>query len=116
MDLAGRIVADWGPMALLVGALITALVTRRNAKDTSALGWFTSLATELRAELNDARAENRNTRLQLQQAENRIQAVEDEERRKAILARIHGRWDEMMVLEVRKLNPDATIPDPPPLD
>lgn len=89
-------------MLVLIAALVASYVTRRNAKDTSALSGFSSLATELRSELTDAKKD--------------IRALQEEERRRGVLARVHAKWDDLMVREIRKLDPDVNIPDPPPLD
>lgn len=110
------IISDLAPTFILVAALFGSYVTRRNAKDTSALGGFTALATELRQELSDAKTEAKEARTEARRTQERVQALEDEEHRKAVLARVHQRWDEMIGRELRKCNPESSIPDPPPLD
>lgn len=111
-----EIVAAWAPVLVLLAALAGSYVTRRNAKDTSVLGAWSTLAVELRTEASEAKKEAATSRTATRQLEERVDSLEDEERRKSQLARIHQSWDEWLVREMRICNPESTIPDPPPLD
>lgn len=110
------VVSDWAPVLVLLAALATSWVTRRNAKDTSALGGFSALAVELRTELKDTKKELRETKQSLEGAETAIHKLEDEAYRRSVLARRHREWDLLMLEDLRHRHPDSNIPDPPPLD
>lgn len=89
-------------------ALIAGWVTRRNAKEPSAIAGFAQLATELRTELTEVKTELRG------QAKE-VKALQEQEKRKDGLARVHVEWDREMVRIVNDLT-DEEVPAPPPLD
>lgn len=103
MDTAGVI----GTVLATLGGLIATLVTRRNAKDTTAVGGFTELTRGLQHELE--RQTSRTTA-----AIARIDHLERVNDRRRRLARRHEEWDALAVGQLRQLG--ANIPDPPPLD
>lgn len=91
-----------------LGVIIVAWLTRRTAKDQTAVGGFGVLVDKL---------QNQNDR-----QEGRIQALEREaeERRqldamRGRILRAHERWDQQLVNRLRQVT-DETFPDPPPLD
>lgn len=109
---------EWLPVAATVvttiGVIVVAYLTRRTAKDQSAIAGFDKLVNRL--ELANDRLQKQNDRL-----EKRIVALEKEgdERRKADATRdrvveIHQRWDIKVAAKLRQLTEDP-FPDPPPL-
>lgn len=90
-----------GTIVVTGGALITAVFTRRSAKDTTAVGGFTQLTNSLHGEV---------TRLTA-----RVDQLESREVVRRSAMRTHTRWDLEMAQRVRNLSPDP-VPDPPPLD
>ncbi len=97
-----------GAVVTTLGVIIVALLTRRSAKDQTAVGGFTALVKSLQDQ-NDRQ-------------EQRIRALEQEgrERRRADTERdrvvqVHQRWDFQVARRLRQLT-DEPFPDPPPLD
>lgn len=109
---------QWLPIGATVvttiGVVVVAYLTRRTAKDTTAIAGFDKLVDRLQ-EQND-RLQRQNDR-----QEKRIAALEKEgvERRKAEATRdrvveVHQRWDIQVARKLRQLTEDP-FPDPPPL-
>lgn len=90
-----------GTIVVTGGALITAVFTRRSARDTTAVGGFSALAKGQQVEIN--RLTTRVEKLELHETERRR------------LANAHTKWDTDLVRKLQALTPDP-IPDPPPLD
>lgn len=104
-----------GTVVTLIGTVVVAYLTRRTAKDQSAIAGFDKLVNRL--ELANDRLQKQNDR-----QEKRIVALEKEgdERRRADATRdrvveIHQRWDFQVARRLRQLTDDP-FPDPPPLD
>lgn len=98
-----------------IGVIVVAWLTRRTAKDQSAIAGFDKLVNRL--ELANDRLQKQNDR-----QEKRIVALEKEadERRRTDATRdrvveIHQRWDIQVARRLRQLTEDP-FPDPPPLD
>lgn len=104
-----------GAVVTTLGVIIVALLTRRTAKDQSAIAGFDKLVNRLEA-AND-RLQEQNDR-----QEKRILALEKEgaKRRRLDAERdrvieFHQRWDFQVARRIRQLT-DEPFPDPPPLD
>lgn len=101
-------VAVLGAVVTTFGVVIVAWLTRRTAKDQTAVGGFTALVKTLQDQ-ND-RQEKRIAALEKQAASQR----QLEAKRHRVM-RAHERWDQFISGRMRQLS-DETFPDPPPLD
>jgi len=91
-----------------LGVVAVAWLTRRTAKDQTAVGGFTALVKTLQ-EQND-RQENRIAALEKQASSQRQLEAK---RHRAM--RAHERWDRLISSRMQQLT-DEAFPDPPPLD
>lgn len=91
-----------------LGVVVVAWLTRRTAKDQTAVGGFEALVRTLQ-EQND-RQEKRIVALEKQAASQR----QLEAKRHRVM-RAHERWDQFISGRMRQLT-DEAFPDPPPLD
>lgn len=89
-----------GTVLVTLGGIIATLVTRRNAKEATAVTGFASLTAAQREEIDRYGA--------------RIDALEDEARARRALARRHEQWDWNVRRQLEQLG--QTVPEPPPLD
>jgi hypothetical protein len=94
-------VSTFGSVAVLLAAIVTAWLTRRSAKDETAITGYAGLVERLQAQSDRDSA--------------RITALEDDRAEQRRLARRHEQWDWQLVRRVRELTDDP-FPDPPPLD
>lgn len=101
-------IAIVGTVVTTLGVIVVAWLTRRTAKDQTAVGGFSALVTALQEQNN--RQERRIGALEKQAASQR----QLEAKRHRVL-RAHERWDQFLVGRMRQLTDDP-FPDPPPLD
>lgn len=104
-----------GSVLTFAGVVVVAWLTRRTAKDQSAITGFDKLVNRLEAandrlqEQND-RQEKRIAKLEQDNAKRRRT---DAERDRVI--QVHQRWDFQVARRLRQLTDDP-FPDPPPLE
>lgn len=97
-----------GAVITTLGVIIVAWLTRRTAKDQTAVGGFSALVKSLQEQNN--RQEKRIAALEKQAATQR----QLEAKRHRVM-RAHERWDQYISGRMRQLT-EETFPDPPPLD
>lgn len=90
-----------GILIVTLGGLFGAWLTRRTAKDATAVEGFSELTKSQAAEL--ARLSTR------------VEDLETDQTVRRKLARAHERWDREMVRRLEAFT-DEPFPDPPPLD
>lgn len=91
-----------------LGVVIVAYLTRRTAKDQTAIGGFSALVKTLQDQ--NARQEKRIRALE-REAEQRRRTDAERDR----VVEVHRRWDFQVARRLRQLT-EEPFPDPPPLD
>lgn len=104
-----------GTVITAAGVVIVAWLTRRTAKDQSAITGFDKLVNRLelandRLQEQNDRQEKRIAKLEQDNAKRRRQ---DADRDRVI--QVHQRWDFQVARRLRQLTDDP-FPDPPPLE
>lgn len=90
-----------GTIVVTGGALVTAIFTRRSARDTTAVGGFSALAKGQQVEIN--------------RLTTRVEKLEQAQAARRRLTTAHEKWDMDMVRRLQAYTAEA-MPEPPPLD
>lgn len=108
-------IAVIGTVVTTLGVITVAWLTRRTAKDQTAVGGFSSLVTALQEQNNRQQEQNERQERRITALEKQAATQRQLEAKRHRVLRAHERWDQFLVGRMRQLTDDP-FPDPPPLD